>query len=57
MIRKEIRLVTHGIATDFQKMKADGVKLKYDYGNYSHDFGSYQREYLEDVAVSDLRKA
>ncbi len=46
MSKKEINKVSHGIATDFPKLEADGKKRKYEYGNYSYSyyvngFGSY----------------
>ncbi len=47
MSSKELYWVTHGIATDFPKLKPDGVKRLYEYGDYSYtfyvkDFGNYR---------------
>lgn len=44
---KEKSKVSHGIATDFPKLKPDGKLNTYEYGNYQysfyvHDFGSYE---------------
>lgn len=47
MSHRELDRVSHGIATDFPKLKADGVRRTYEYGNYQYEFyvnefGSYR---------------
>lgn len=47
MSYKEIERLRHAIATDFPKLKADGVIRQYEYRNHVyefivHDFGSYE---------------
>ena len=47
MSSKELYWVTHGIATDFPRLKPDGKLNTYEYGDYQydfyvHDFGSYE---------------
>lgn len=38
MSHKERSRVSHGIATDFPKLKADGLRRTYEYGNYQYEF-------------------
>lgn len=55
MSRKEYNRVTHGIATDFPRLKADGVRRKYEYGNYQYDFYVHDFAAYEFVAKRKLK--